>query len=155
MPDIKTKKTIKDIKSINKSNYLKNMKNTLVKTKDYAEKLQSLDCDNPNSYATESMSSNAKEISSSAAYKAERLGRQSIKKAPKTIQDAKTGAIRFKQKIRNLTKNIKIRGAVKKVNKTTGKTVAKTVKTSKQTAQATIKTAQATAKTAQKAAQAA
>lgn len=155
MPDIKTNKAVKDIKSVNKSSHLRDMKKTLVKTKENAEKPQSQDCDNPHTYASESMTSNAKEVSSSVAYKAERLGRRSIKKAPKTILNAKTGAIRIKQKISNLTKNTKIKGTVKKVNKTTGKTVAKTVKTSKQTAQATIKTAQATAKVAQKTAQAA
>ena len=155
MPDIKTKKTIKDIKSINKSDYLKNMKNTLVKTKENAEKPQSQDYDNPHTYATETMSSKAKEMSSSVTYKVERLGRRSVKKAPKTIRDTKTGAIRIKQKICNLTKNTKIKGTIKTANKTTGKTVSKTVKTSKQIAQATIKTAQATVKASQKAAQAA
>ncbi|MDD4474955.1 MAG: hypothetical protein PHV95_04065 [Eubacteriales bacterium] len=156
MSNIKFHESTKNIKTLDKAKDIsKHMKNSFVKTKEKIEENRQIDYDTPHSYATESVFTKAKDISSSTAYKADQLGRRSLKKAPETLREAKTGAIRIKQRIHNVAKNIKTKRAVKAANnsKTVGKTAIKTVKTSKQTAQASVKTAQATLKASQKAAQ--
>jgi len=155
LPDIKTKEMIKDIKSIDKSAYLKNMKNAFVRTKEKAEETQRSDSDTPHTYATESVSAKAKELSNTAAKKTELFSRQSLKKAPDTLQKAKIDASNIKQRIHNTAKSIKTKRAVRTAShsRTAGKTAANTVKKSKQTAQVSVKTAQATMKASQKAAQ--
>lgn len=156
MPDIKTKSNVKDIKSLNKSSYLKNMKSAFIKTKEKAEETQKVDADNPHSYATQSVSDSVKEVSGSAAHKVERFGRKSVEKAPDTIRSSKAGAAKIKQRIQNTAKTIKTKRAAQNAShasKNTGKAAKNAVKTSKHAAQSTVKTAQATLKAYQKAAQ--
>lgn len=156
MNNIKFHKSVKNIKTLDKSKDVSNhMKNAFIKTKEKFVENSQIDHDSPHAYATESVSTKVKDISSSTSYKIEKLGRQSLKKAPETLREAKTGAIHIKQRIHKISKSIKTKKAVKTANnsKTAGKTAVKTVKTSKQTAQASVKTVQATMKASQKAAQ--
>ena len=156
MSNIKFHKSVKNIKTLDKSKDVSNhMKNAFIKTKEKFVENSQIDHDSPHAYATESVSTKVKDISSSTSYKIEKLGRQSLKKAPETLREAKTGAIHIKQRIHKISKSIKTKKAVKTANnsKTAGKTAVKTVKTSKQTAQASVKTVQATMKASQKAAQ--
>jgi len=129
MKDIKTKITVKNVKSLVKNAELsKNMKDSFVRTKDKTEETQQSSHDTPHAYATDKASENAKKIASITAYKAERFGRKSTKK--------------IYNDIKNFRKNSKAGKAadntIKTVSKSTIKTTQKSVKTAEQTAKATF-----------------
>jgi len=157
---IKTRKTYEDSKAFNKEKYLsQNVKHSYIKTKDKANEDHNSDHDTPYAYATDSISKKVKDTADSTFYKTERFGRQSLKKAPDTLKNARFGAVNIKRKIHSTAKSIKTktRATIKTAKKTkdTTKTAANTIKTTKHVAQASAKAAQTIIKTSQRAAQAA
>ena len=156
MKDIKTKTTVKNIKTLDKSAELsKNMKDAFVRTKDKAEETQQSKHDTPHAYATDKASENAKEVASVTAYKAEHFGRNSTKKVYNEIKAFKKN--RKVGKVADNTIKTVSKGTIKKAKKTVKtaeKTSKATIKTTRQAVKTTAKTAQATAKASQKAVQA-
>ena len=147
MSKIKLRPKTKDIKAMNKTKAIsRNMKSTLIKLKDKAEETQRSNQDNPHTYATDSISQKAKNISSNTSHMIERYGWKSVKNAPDTIRKAKAGAANIKRKIQAASK-------AGKGTKTTIKTSAQVAKTSAKAAQSAMKNSQRAARAARVATQ--
>lgn len=147
MSKIKLCEKAKDIKALDKSTDVsRRMKNAFIKSKEKAEEWQQTNQDNPHTYATDSISQKAKNISSNTSHMIERYGWKSVKNAPDTIRKAKAGAANIKRKIQAASK-------AGKGTKTTIKTSAQVAKTSAKAAQSAMKNSQRAAHAARVAAQ--
>lgn len=140
MKDIKTRKSKRDIKTLDRAAGLaKVTKNTAVRTKDQVQNLSDDGQITPDEYAEDKVK-----------YMAEAVAEDTGKAAKKTAKKAYDSGKRLYREIRQTRKEA---DSIKQTAKSTGKATTKTLQKSIKTGQRTVKTAQQTTKTAVKTAE--
>ncbi len=156
MKDIKTKLTVKDIKTFDKAaDITTHMKNAFVKSKDSAEQTQSHEHNSPGEYATDSVSSKARETTEQAfnhLKNPHKKAAENIDKTKQNFQNAKQHINEVKNAVKNPASDQPKKEMVKRGQETVRRTrqaVDKSIKTV-QKSEKTIKQSAKTVKTASK-----
>lgn len=147
MAKIKTRDTVKDIKTFDRAADIStHMKNTLVKSKNTAEQTQEPGYDAHENYATDKSSDAARDTAEQAAHKLKNPGKkasENIDKAKQNFQDAKRNVSDIKNAVKKPTADQLKKEMVKRARNTARHTTSR----ARQTADKSIKTVQRSEKT--------
>ena len=147
MAKIKTRETVKDIKVFDRAaDVSTHMKDAFIKSKDTAEQTQDSGYNNPENYATDHVTDNARGTAEQAANKLKnphKKASENVNKAKRNFQDAK----RHMNDAKNAVKKPAADQPKKEMVKRAQKTARQTTSRAKQTADKTIKTVQKSEKT--------
>jgi len=165
MPDIKTRESLRSIKTFERAkNIAGKVKTGAGEVKEYADELQNNSYESENEYAGNTVQSTEERLIRNTAYGSMKVGNWGMRETAKNIRKFKSN--------RRMKENFKVRvdepkqlmppqrrqlpsGSIKTAEKTSGKTLKATEKTVKDSAKVAKKTAEATIKASKKAAEAA